>query len=258
MRWSLEHLQHRFAAAVDDSAASSSLTDMVTADPVRAQLAQRLALYRGNAASAAETALRHAYPVVRALVGDEFFAALARAYARACPSTSGDLGRFGAQFPSFVSAFEHAQELPYLADVAELEWRLYRAYFAADAEPLGRERIVVLSPNELLAARFTLHPACSWMRSPFPAASIWLAHQDAAQEGFPRALDRGECALIVRPRWHAEVLVSRAGEIAALEALRAGEDIDTAIAAALYAEADFDLARALVRWLDFGVLTSIL
>jgi hypothetical protein len=69
-------------------------------------------------------------------------------------------------------------------------------------------------------------------------------------------LDRPEFALVVRPRWRVAVVESNAGEVAALQQLRRGADIDGAIDAAMRVGAPFDFTRALVRWLDLGVLVN--
>jgi len=141
-------------------------------------------------------------------------------------------------------------------DVAALEWSVHVAHYAADAAGLKRERISALPPDELLAARFALHPACAWLRSPFPVASIWLAHQPQAAVALPDSLDRRELALVVRPRWRVEVLLSTRGELAALSCLREGADVETAITAGLRAEAGFAFPKALVRWLEYSVLVD--
>ena len=167
----LERQQADFAAALIDAARVPDVVPQLVARDKRA--AERIALYRGNMRAAWEKALANAYPVVKALVGDEFFSALTRAYAQAHPSTSGDLNVFGSQLAEFLANFEHARELPYLADVADLEWSVHRAHYAADAVALTRERVADLPPEALLAARYDLHPACIACDSRFPVASIW-------------------------------------------------------------------------------------
>ena len=250
----LDRLQADFAAALIDSGKTSALAPVLARNDARAL--DRIALYRGNVSAACEKALSNAYPVVRALVGDEFFSGLARAYSRAHPSVSGDLNRFGARFAEFIDGFEHAQSLPYLGDVAALEWSVHVAHYAADAVALSRERIAALPPEELLSARFALHPACAWLRSPFPIASIWLAHQPQTGVALPDSLDRRELPLVVRPRWRVEVLLSSPGELAALARLREGADVENAITAGLRAEPGFAFPKALVRWVEFSVLVD--
>ena len=251
----LERLQAKFAAALIDAAAEAgAIADFSAAEgPVR----ERLALYRGNVHAAWEKALANAYPVVRALVGEEFFSALARAYGRAYPSSSGDLNRFGAMLGTYVHDFPHTRSLPYLSDVAALEWCVHEAHYARDSTGIRHEQITSLAPGDLLASRLALQPACRWVDAGFPIASIWRAHQPGSTEPWPAELDRHEFALVVRPRWRVEVLLSSAGEIAALRHLQAGFDMECAIGVALAAQPDFDFPKALVRWLDYAVLTDI-
>ncbi|HSC12170.1 MAG TPA: hypothetical protein VLC97_14450, partial [Rhodanobacteraceae bacterium] len=97
---------------------------------------------------------------------------------------------------------------------------------------------------------------CAWLRSRFPVASIWIAHQPQTTLGLPDSLDCSELALVVRPRWRVEVLSSSAGEIAALSRLGEGADLEEAITAGLQAEPEFAFPKALVRWLDYSVLVE--
>ena len=251
----LERVQSDFSVALIDPARADRL--LASLARLDARTLERIALYRGNVIAAREKALANAYPVVRALVGDEFFCGLARAYGRAHPSRSGDLNAFGERFAGFVSAFEHARSLPCLGDVAALEWSVHRAHYAADADPLARDRLAALAAYRLLGTRFSLHPACAWIVSAFPVASLWRAHQSGAPGALPETVERQEFAIVVRPRWRVDVLVSSAGEIAALEQLRRGAHMGCAIGAALDAERGFDFARALVRWIDHSIIVDM-
>ena len=255
MSLSLERLQAEFAAALTNAGATPEFAATLLERDTRAL--ERMALYRGNMIGAWQQALAAAYPVVRTLLGAEFFAELARAYGQEHPGTSGDLNMFGAHFAEFVASFRHTQGLPYLADVAALEWIVHRAHYAADAEPLRRERIAALLPDELLAARFVLHPACAWLASPHPITSIWLAHQPRSDVELPETLEERQFAFVVRPRWRVEVLCASAGELVALNALRTGATMDDTIAAALCVDRQFDFAKAFVRWLDYNVFVGI-
>ena len=255
MRLPLERLQSDFSAALFDPVRARSLEPACAGRADRTL--ERLALYRANIRMARERALANAYPVVRALVGEEFFARLADAYGEAHPGSSGDLNAFGLQLAQFVSGFEPARSLRYLPDVAALEWCVHRAVRAADAGAVARHRISRLPAVDLLSMRFVLHPACAWVESAFPVASIWLAHQPGATVALPGTIVRPETALVVRPRWHAQVLLSSAGEIAALAQLEAGAKMEHAIGAAVRAEAGFNFAGALVRWLDHAVLVEM-
>ena len=248
----LEALQSDFSAAMFDARRAPALLPALKRRSERTL--DLIALYRGNLLAAWQKALSSAFPVVRALVGDEFFDALARVYGHAHPSGSGDLNRFGEHFAAFVADFEHTRELPYLGDVAALEWIAHRAHYAADAIPISRHQIARLLPHELLAARFELNPACAWLDSGFPVAQIWLAHQPGTKVALPESLERGDIVLVARPQWRVEVVRSSAGEIAALERLRDGETLQAAIEAAIEEQPGFDFAKTLPHWLDLSLL----
>ena len=108
---SLLELQRRFAAAL--------LTPAPPADP-------GLATYRGTVFANWRNALGATFVVVRELTGAPFFAAAVDAFARTHPSRGGDLNVYGDVFPDFLATYPPAQGLPYLADVARLEWANYK------------------------------------------------------------------------------------------------------------------------------------
>ena len=204
----------------------------------------RMALYRNNVLGNWRGALESTYPVTRRIVGEAFFSALAHAYARAHPSASGDLNAFGAELAAFVASFEHAQDLPYLPDVARLEWLVHRAYYAADAR--------AFDPGRALEAR--LAPASALLESQWPLAAIWQAHQPG---GDPASVDLAagpERLLVLRPAWRVEVRALARGDFRFLAGLGGG--LGPALEAAVDADPQFHPSTALARWVREGVLTT--
>ena len=94
---------------------------------------ERIGIYRRTIATNYRNALGATYPVVRRLVGTPFFDAAVDAYVEAHPSRSGDLNEYGATFGEFLGGYEPASDLPYLPDVARLEWAIDEANRAADS-----------------------------------------------------------------------------------------------------------------------------
>ncbi|HEX8405719.1 MAG TPA: DUF692 family protein, partial [Duganella sp.] len=109
----------------------------------------RFALYRGNLSATWDKTLSAAYPVVRMLVGEEFFGGLSKAYGRAHPSGSGDLNVFGAHFDEFLRHFPHVADYPYLPDMATLEWALHRAHYAPAAQGVTARQLAAVSPEQM-------------------------------------------------------------------------------------------------------------
>ena len=132
---SLLELQRSFGEALRDSA-------------MAAQLPRGFAVYVGNVRGNWTKALAAAYPIVRKIVGAGFFEGLASDFARAHVSMSGDLNEFGERLPDFLAAGSKTKELPYLPDVATMEWLAHRAYYAANAVPLDPARLAAMDPAE--------------------------------------------------------------------------------------------------------------
>src|SRR5450830_85573 len=246
--------QHAFATALLDTAATLPSF-------AGAAVPQRFALYRGNLSATWRRTLGHAYPVVLALVGTDFFGGLARAYGRQYPSDSADLKQFGARFADFLSSFPPAAELPYLPDMARLEWAVHQAHYAADAQALAPESLAALHPDMLEAQRFALHPACALLASNWQVAPLWQAHQEGDGQGegqgmFPHDMQVASCALVCRPCWKAQVLVVDAAAHAALLALQQGQTFGAALDVAFERDPAFDLAAHLRQWLAQAVLTA--
>lgn len=242
-----------FAAALLDPArpAPAGLTSWNGSDP-----AQRFAVYRNNVTVSLIDALADTFPVVQALVGADFFRAMAREFVRAAPPASPVLAWYGDEFPAFVAGFAPAAGVPCLADVARLEYARVLAFHAADAAPVAADAVAALlaEPATLpgLAVRFV--PACSLLRSRWAIASLWAAHQtddeadDAADDaaGELSRIDPAtpENAIVCRSGLDVEVRALAAGDAAFVAALIAGATLGEAIAHGA-GEPGFNLAGAL-------------
>jgi hypothetical protein len=203
-----------------------------------------MAVYRANVFGNWSAALTGAYPVVRAIVGAEFFGGLAHHYAHAHPSQSGDLNAYGSQLAAFLDSFAHTRDLPYLPDVARLEWLVHRAYYAAQAAPFDPAR-----PEQARLA-----PACAFLESAWPLAQIWQAHQEG---GKPAAVDlhaRPGCVLVHRPGWRVEVSPLGTGDHALLRGLHDGAALGAALEAAVAADPAFLPGVSFPAWVNAGVI----
>lgn len=137
----------------------------------------RFDVYRASFEANLCNALRDTYPVVNRLVGEDFFGQAARAYLRAHPSRCGDLHEYGAHFATFLAALDSLGDLPYLPDVARLEWLAHQAFHAANAEPLTLGVLAKLSPEA--CAGLCLLPSVRLMHSEFPVHRIWQVNQES-------------------------------------------------------------------------------
>lgn len=132
--------------------------------------------YRANAMATAARALQAAYPTVAALVGEEAWQAVARDLWWQQPPRQGDLAQWGAGLPALLAGVAEWQSLPYLADVARLDWRVHQAGLAADATaPVqGLDLLAATDPMDLVV---DWQPGCAWLASPHPVVTLWQAHR---------------------------------------------------------------------------------
>jgi hypothetical protein len=209
--------------------------------------------YRGNLLDA----LAGAYPVIEQLVGKDFFRLMARKYSEQYPSHSGNLHHYGAELADFIAAFEHARELPYLTDVAALEWACHRAWFADDAEVLDIAKLAQLSPDQYSGLILLIHPACHLVCSRYPISAIWQAHQPGASCDFHIDLDSGSCNALVSRRDDV-IRVSELTEAESdwLQGIRAGFTLGEATAATLVRHPEFDLQTLLLKLATQDVLSD--
>ena len=219
-----------------------------------ALIEQRLAIYRANAAAAASKALGAAYPVVRQVVGDDFFAGLARAYQRQVPSTTGDLSDYGHEFSAFVAEFPHTQSLPYLPDLARLEWAVHRAYGAADAAAWDGRALGQIAAERQSELRFDWAAGTALVASCFPIARIWTIHQADFEGEWSVDGSVQECALVAREGFRVVVEALAAGDAAFVAGSLARAPLGAAVESALAADAGFDLGRLLARLIAANVL----
>lgn len=214
-----------------------------------------MAVYRNTVLAGAVEALAANFPVVRALVGDEMFAAVAVDHASECPPNDPVLAHYGAAFAEWIEEQVWASQLPYLSDIARVERLHGEALFAADAEPLDPGALGRLAPHAWTRARLTLHPATRLACSRWPAASLWLAHQDG---GDPAAIAwRPECVLVTRAAHAVRVEAIPAPAHRFLLSLARGATVAAAVEAMLAAYPDAEITAAFTLLLNRGAFAAL-
>lgn len=137
-----------------------------------------LEIYRASVMGNYIECLKRTYPVCLALVGEEFFTALATYYIEETPSYSENLNNYGKGFSPFIKQFPHTQAMPYLADVAQLEWLCHEVINAeASPELEGEHWQSLLADDDLEQVRFCLPKALALMQSDYPIQKIWHSNQ---------------------------------------------------------------------------------
>ncbi len=137
--------------------------------------APRFEVYRNNVRGNLTGALRLTFPAVERLVGAVFFAVAAETFLCANPPSSPDLYEYGEGFAAFLATWEPAAALPYLADMARLEWVVNHALHAPVVPALTAEALLDLPPAAQAGLRFVPHPTLGLLALSHPARAIWEA-----------------------------------------------------------------------------------
>lgn len=176
---SLLELQRAMKAAL--LTGSGDIADAITPNGIAP--AARLNVYRNNVLGNLTGALKLSFPAVERLVGPDFFAGTAQHFIAAAPPRRANLYDWGDGFAGFLEAFPPAASLPYLADVARLEWAVGRALHAPGTPTLDLQALAGLAAEQHDAVRFRAHLSVSLLALAHPAHRIWqavLARDDAA------------------------------------------------------------------------------
>jgi hypothetical protein len=242
-------VQATFSAALLDISqpCPDGLCSANGADP-----ASRFAVYRNNVQGSLSNALADSYPVVMQLVGEEFFRAMAGVFIQNHPPHSPLMSDYGSDLADFISGFEPASSVPYLADVARLERLRTLAYHAADASPLSQEQIAAAFADQeaLSNLQIGLHPSLHVLDSAFAVVDIWAAHQhDNTLAGID--LNQAQQALVLRNGLEVEVFAVDHGASQFIRQLKAGLSLTQALESA---EA-FDLSQTLALLISRHALT---
>ena len=241
----LSDLQRRFAAALGDPALPPPTGSL-----------RRFGVHRNNVRAGILGVLDSRFPAVKRLVGDEFFLGMCQLYMEREPPTSPILILYGGGFPAFVEGFQLVDDVPYLADVARLEWLQHEAANAADAAPIGAAELSTVPQGAVAGLRLGLHPSLRLFASTYPALTIWEMNSAPGEVAARKLEATPEHALLLRPALSVEIRRIAPAFHALTAALQAGWTLGDAVEAARATSGDFDIERSLAGLIAMGALTG--
>jgi hypothetical protein len=227
----------------------------------RVPIATRLAIY-GNAyrSRLIETLEAH-YPALLALIGEEEFAALGRAYVRAHDSSFASIRFYGGALGAFLAVFPDYASSPWLSELAHFEWAMNDVFDAADAVPVDVQALGLIAPEDWAELGFDLHASVRRLDLVWNAPALWRAltnahphpEPDAQAQPVPWLLWRRELQIFFRPLMGLEA--------EALDAVRQGRSfggICVTLCTALDEEQAPGRAAAFLReWVESGMIVGM-
>lgn len=226
-------------------------------NPGGEQATKRFDVYRNNVAVSLTEALGTAFPVIKKLVGDRFFDAMAGVYLRAHPPQSPVMMFYGEDMPAFLEGFEPAKSVPYLPDMARLELALRQSYHAEDRAAIAPESMTQLAPDSLPHVTFEFAPALHAIASRYPLYGIWAANTETnghSQTDQTRIPNTPQPTLVTRPEFDPVADPLTPEQTAVLAALMDGQTLGLAIQSG---GAGFDLGPLLGLLLSRNAITQL-
>jgi hypothetical protein len=201
-------------------------------------------------------ALRVDFPKLAALLGEERFFELARAYAHAHPSEHHDIGRFGRELEGFLRRHPSSAERRDAADLAALEWARAEVFVEAHAPSLGREALVEALTHAAAIASLTFAPALRVLHLSHDVLPLYRSIDRGETPPEPRAQPgamiafRTGCEVFhaaIAPNEAVALELARTGATLAEICQSFGEGEDAAVTA----------FAVLSSWLDEGLVASV-
>lgn len=161
---------------------------------------QQLSIYRGSIFGGLKKALAETYPVTKDLVGEDFFNAMLGQYIKTYPCCVQDLNDYGEKLADFIRGLKQARSIPYLSDIAQLEWYSNSALNTV----IQKNNLVdlgFLNAKQKTQLRLNLPNGSALFQSNYPVDEIWGIHQNDVEKELELELTEELLNLIV---WKSE------------------------------------------------------
>ncbi len=159
---------------------------------------ERMRVYAGGYLTRIYSALEEVFEATHQVLGDAVFHALAEDYARQFPSQDYNLSFAGRHLPEYLRSWKRAEALPFLADLALLEWRVCEAFHAFEQPAMNPAQLSAIAPDAYDHLQLFFQPSVSVVASAWPILDIWQARKVPRETININLIDRPQRVLIYR------------------------------------------------------------
>lgn len=138
-----------------------------------------LKVYRGNLVFGLIGAMKETYVFTRVLLGENNFNFFCRDFLYQNPSHNSDLIQYGEGFGEFLATRAEITHLPFIAEVARLEWALERVFYAQLEPSLTGEL-----PENWRELKPRFKKSVRLVKSPYKIHEAWLNFTEKGEAGF--------------------------------------------------------------------------
>jgi hypothetical protein len=168
----LDKIQSRLLEAITDpdKAEAEDLDSFISSDQISRE--ERLAIYRNNHIKGLTNILISTFPLIEKIVGRAFMTQMSAEYIKKNLPDKANMNLYGKDFPEFIKNNEPAHKLPYLYDIAQMEWLWNEAYYAPEHISLDPNQLLELNEEDFYSMRLKLGDSVRLMQSKFSLIKI--------------------------------------------------------------------------------------
>jgi hypothetical protein len=253
---SLHELQQSLAAAIRDPATADAVATHLCPPP-RGTIETRLAAYIDGYPARVREAVEDSCPALAHLLGPGAFAGLIERFLGALPAGGYNLNDVPRGLPTFLRADRLATELPFTADLAQLEIAILDAFHAHLLPPFDPTPLATLGLEQWAEVRLVLQAGVDLVRSDWPIRELWAARETALEDLDIDLRDRPDCVLVYRAGLDVRCESIAAAEAAALAAARERAPLTTLAATLADHGASPDgISDLLASWIQRGLVAA--
>ena len=201
------------------------------------------------------------FPVLHALLGDDEFDRMARAYIDAYPSRHFSVRWFGQHLSDFLRAALPYCEHPALGETAAFEWTMTLAFDATDDPLVALDDMAVVPAASWPGLRFTPHASLHRLDLRWNVPAVWKAHSAGDDVSAPAESDSPVAWIVWRQDLTTYFRSLAVDEAWALDALIAGQTFaDICQGLCEWSDAQHVAAHAaglLRSWIGDGMISRI-
>ncbi|MBT3436186.1 MAG: DUF2063 domain-containing protein [Oceanospirillaceae bacterium] len=157
----LPHLQHQFAQqmiAPKGDGDISTIGDLLAESHYSPK--QLINIYHNNYVISLIQLLEQIFPATKALVGADFFAQSSRQFIQHKPLTEPHLNYYGGSFVGFLKTLKSLEAMPFVAQIAQLEWHLDRVSHMYHVPQFDFEKLATVAQHQVVQLIFKLAKIC--------------------------------------------------------------------------------------------------
>lgn len=220
-------------------------------------LETRLKIYRNHIVTTLSEVLVMNFSLVEILTGTDFLKTAAKLYLFDNPPTEACLDRYGEGFSDFLTSYKHANHLPYLSDIAKLDWAMNESRTAKNDDTLQREDLADIPPKSYESAVFQLKKSVRLLYSPFPLDKIYRFCEEQSEENILDVSPEDNYILITRLGWEPKIFKLDKPEYEFFIMLQNKEKLGMALETILNTYPNFNFAEFLQNYIDLETFSNV-